>query len=1135
MMSSQGLASGAWRVFALVRLWGGLGMVGALLLLAIGAAAAERGPERPSLRHFWDSATPPRLESAEQERLTNQKRDEAIEQLERIIAKSEVRSPHRADLLYQLSELNLEKAKYFERKEVAKYEEAYRQYQEQRRRGQRIREPKEEHPDSERYRAQAMQVYETILKDYPSYDRRDEVLFALGYHLYDLGRREQGIARYLELIRSYPNSRLIPDTYLQLGNHYFDIANDLQRGRENYEKALASKVPKIYSYALYKLAWCDYNAGRPQDALAKLKEVVSYANTRGGEILDLKNEALADTVGLFVQLDRADQGIAYLEQNAPPDRRAKLITRLGIQLHDAGHHQSAIEVFKRLLASSPNQPDAPEIQKAIVRSYEGVRRRDRVREEVQLLAERYRPGSAWWQANQAKPQVLRTGFEVSEEAMRNLATEYHQEAQKTKSLATFRLARDVYSDYVEAFGSSTDPKWISDYVFNLRFYYAELLWALQQWDAAAAQYEAVVDFKIPDRVSAREISDQKYRARAAFDAVLAYDKLVRIERGLLPAPNLKEGQLVEVSENKGGLARSNQIDKREVKGAKQQPLTQYEQKLVAACDRFSRMFPNDANDIDIRYQAAVIYYDRKQYVEATRRLGEIIEQWPQEKRSQEAADLSMYVLEAQGEWAALSKLSRQFLQNKRLTKPGSEFAQRVQRVAEGSQYKWIDEVPYRREKKGLDAAREFDRFARDFPRSPNAPRALASGVLILNEAGQLDGAIEMGERMLREYRNSPLALKVLYGMARDYEKTAHFSKAAQAYANFVAACDRLGESSTQGAKAAENDETKEQSVLIAEAQRWLPDAQYNAALWWEALGQTDQASAAYRQYLTRFESNPDAPEIELRIAMILEKAERWREAAAAYEAFEKRHAKDRRISAAKHYWVKYRLLLANQQLGRSKQEALQDELLASYGRNGNEARSEDRVQIAYAHLRFAKIEPLWTGYTSIRLNRNSTLKSDLNVKQQRLQNLEREYVKVLEIGVGEYGIAALTRIGQSYLDMAENILSSPDPRGLNAEQLEIYRGELQNLASPLEQKAEEAFVKALAKAHELSIYNKWTLLAQQKIDKLHPGPDAAVPEVAYLGSESSATAPLQKDATPFPEVRSAGRPVQKQARLEVPR
>src|SRR3982074_2425330 len=80
MISSRGLASGAGRV---------LGMAGALLLAAISAAAAENAsPQRPSLRHFWESAAPPRLESAEQERLTSQKRDEAIEQLERIIAKS---------------------------------------------------------------------------------------------------------------------------------------------------------------------------------------------------------------------------------------------------------------------------------------------------------------------------------------------------------------------------------------------------------------------------------------------------------------------------------------------------------------------------------------------------------------------------------------------------------------------------------------------------------------------------------------------------------------------------------------------------------------------------------------------------------------------------------------------------------------------------------------------------------------------------------------------------------------------------------------------------------------------------------------------------------------------------------------
>jgi len=1128
MIGSQGLASSSGRVFATVGGRGVVGIGGALWLLSLGAAAAQTNPQRPNLRHFFESAAPARLESAEQERITNQKRDEAIQHLERIIAKTESGSPQKADLLYQLSELQVEKANYFEHKETEKYEEAYRSHQERRRRGESVPEPKEEHLESHRYRAEAIKVYESILKEYPSYDRRDEVLFALGYQLYDLGRQEQGIERYQELIRSYPQSRLVPDTYLQLGNHYFDVANDLTAARENYEKALATKLPKIYSYALYKLAWCDYNAGQPRRALQKLKDVVSFANTSGNEILDLKNEALADAVNLFVQLDQADQGLAYFEKNAPPERRVKLILRMGQQLHEAGRHQKAIEVFKRLLAASPDDPEAPEIQQSIVKSYEGLRQRDQVREEVRLLGERYQPGGAWWRANQSKPQVVRAGFDASEEALRTLATEYHQEAQKTKSLATFRLARDVYREYAKAFGSSPDPQWVSDYAFNMRFYYAELLWALQEWDAAAVEYEAVVDLKIPDRPTAREISDETYRASAAFDAVLVYDKLVRIDRGLLAAPDFRDGQLLEVPESKRTLIRPD-TSRRDLTGAKQEVLTEHERRLVAACDRFSQRFPDDPRNMDIRYQAAVVYYDRKNYVEATRRLSQAIERWPQEKRSQEAADLSMYVLEAQGEWGVLSKLSRQFLANEKLIQPGSEFAQRVQRVAEGSQYKWIDEVLYRREKKSAEAARQFELFARDFPRSPNAPRALASAMLILNEAAQLDRAIQVGQRMLDEYPNSPLTLKVVYSLARDYEQTARFANAAQAYANFVAAYDRIAEHAP--AKGAENEEAKESAALIQEAKRWLADAQYNAALWWEALGQTDRSSAAYQQYLTRFDDGAEAPDLELRIAMMLEKAGRWREAAVSYEGFERRHAKDRRVSAAKHYWAKYRLLLANQKLGRGKPEAMEQELLRSFGRMDKEARSDPRVQAAYAHLRFSKLEPLWTSYVGIRLNRNSTLKRDLDSKRRRLQELEREYVKVLAIGVGEYGIAALTRIGQGYLDMAENILSSPDPGGLNKDQLELYRGELQNLAAPLEEKADEAFAKALAKGHELAIYNSWTSLAKQKLDELHPTLEPPAPVVAYLGSESVHSAPLQKDVAP-PQVRSVARPTQKQARLE---
>src|SRR5262244_3126366 len=122
MIGSQRLASSAGRVVAAVGRRGVMGIGGALWLLLLTAAAAQTNPQRQNLRHFFETASPPRLENAEQERLTSQKRDEAIQQLERIIAKTESRSPQKADLLYQLSELQLEKARDLEHQETEKYE-----------------------------------------------------------------------------------------------------------------------------------------------------------------------------------------------------------------------------------------------------------------------------------------------------------------------------------------------------------------------------------------------------------------------------------------------------------------------------------------------------------------------------------------------------------------------------------------------------------------------------------------------------------------------------------------------------------------------------------------------------------------------------------------------------------------------------------------------------------------------------------------------------------------------------------------------------------------------------------------------------------------------------------------------------
>lgn len=1147
------------------------------------AAAATAKKDEPKKKQPEQRKGPaalkdvPQLEDAERDALADKKRDEQIDSAKKIIGKLQDGSPQKAEMYFQLAELYWEKSKYMYRKEMLDFQAEEKKVDEARNRGEKVADAKEDHRKSEMFRSETVRFYETILREYPTYDRKDEVLYSLGYNFYETGKKDAAVKRYEELIKNYPGSKFIADTYVQLGNHYFDIANNLARAKEMYEKAFVSTQPRIKSYALYKLAWCDYNAGEHEKALKKLQEVVDFAEKQGKTMTDLKNEALNDMVLMFVQLNRPDDAMAYFKAHAGKKKVTNLSTKLAYQMADAGHHESAIKTFRVLLADNPNAEGAPDFQQAVIKSYEGLRQREQVKAEVRKLAELYRPGSSWWAANASRKEVLRNGFNVAEEAMRTVVTEYHQEAQKTKSVDTYRLARDIYKQYVDAFASGADENFISDFAFNLRFYYAEILWALEEWEPAAQQYDAVVTFKIPARDTAKEASNEKYRQSSAYNSILAYTNLVKIERGVMQKTDVKATKVVDEKAKKGTVEKGQKITKRKASELKELPLTKVENLLVAACDRYNQLFPNNQEEIEVRYQAAVILYDKNHFVDAGRRMGDIIMKWPEERRSQEAADLTMAVLEEKEEWLELNKLSREFLANKKLAKGGAEFVKRTQGVVEGSQYKYVDEVIYKKEKNVQKAAEEYLKFVAEFPKSKNADRALTYAMVIAQEANQLDKAIEAGERVLKEYPGTNFELKVRYALANFYEKIADFQKSAEMYEAFIAAYDAwagpkalgyenvkelLKKEAEAAAKAAKTAKTakaapkadkkakpdkkgdkgavarkfetkeeeeaskKEREELLKEAQatdektksNWVADAQFNAALWWEGLGKSDKAISAWTRYITRFKDRKDVPDIAFNIGLIHEKDKKYAEAIKVYETWLTSYAKDNRVTDAKRLDVRYKLFqLFKQQKQQADMEKMAKEIAAAYPKLTAEEKKVDRALGAYANVRFFMLEPMWKTYTEIKFNKLATLKKDLQEKLKKIGEVEKAYTEVLAIGSGEYGVAALTRIGLAYGDFAQNFLDSPDPKGLDEDQLSMYRGELENKAFPLEEKAIEALEKALVKSYELSIYNEWTLLAQDKMNKYRPGLYAKVRDVPYRGAEFFATAGVEKAAGRAPE------------------
>ncbi len=1112
--------------------------------------AAAKQPEERKGPAKLDGKQSLKAEDVEREATADKKRDEQIEAAKKIIPKIEDGNPQKADLLFQLSELYWEKSRYLYRKEMLGFFNAQKEADEKKNRGEKVVEPKEEHRESELYRSETMRLYETILREYPTYERKDEVLFNLAYNQYDLGKRDLAVKRYEELLKSYPGSRFVADTYVQLGNHFFEVANILEKAKTYYEKAFASQNPRIKSYALYKLAWCDFNAGEHEKALKKLQDTVEFAEKQGKErsFTDLKNEALQDSIRMFVQLNRADDAMAYYKAHAGKKKQLSLIQKLAYQLQEAGHHDNSIKSFRYLLNDNAVSEAAPDWQQAVIKSYEGLRQRENVKTEVKKLAELYRPGSTWWKANESKKEVLRNGFNVAEEAMRTTVTDYHQEAQKTKQVETYRLARDIYKQYVDAFAAAEDENFVADQAFNLKFYYAEILWALEEWEAAAKQYDGVVAFKVPNRAEAKEASNEKYRQSSAYNSILAYDKLVKIERGVIAKSDLKEGQKVEETKKKGVVEKQAKIQKRSAKELEEKPLTTFEKQLVAACDSYNQLFPKNPDEVDISYQAAVVFYDKNHFVEAGRRFADVINRYPEEKRSQEAADLTMAVLEEREEWLELNKVARIFKGNAKLSKPNTDFTKRVGGIVEGSQYKYIDEVVYKKDKDPAKASELFLAFVEEFPKSDNADRALTYSMIIAREANKLDAAITIGERLLKEYPTTTFDLKAKAALAYFYEKMANFEKSAQAYETFVATYDlaagdkaigyenvkeqlkkereqREKEAKAAKGKAAANvittidlksikDEAKrkEREAQIKEAEALVADAQYNAGFWYEGVGQFDKAMAAYSRYIARFKDKKDAPEIAYNIGLVLEKQGKSAEAIKQFDSFLTSYAKDARVSDTRRLEVKYRQYLLHAKLkNQGEQDKLAKDLIAAYPKLKPEEKKNDRAMLAYAQTRFAALEPGWKAYADMKFKKMATFKTDLAAKQKKITELEAAYTEVLKIGNPEYGIAALTRIGMLYADFAQSINDMPDPPGLDEDQLGLFRSELENrYIFPVEEKAVEALEKALAKSYELSMYNEWTLVAQDKLNKYKPGFYGKPKDVPYRGSEFFVTAGFEK-------------------------
>lgn len=678
-----------------------------LLLQTAPALAGTDGPVRAL------SMTPKETQSAAYRAAAREKRGEAMAMLEQMLRTLPPQDPRHGELLFRLGELYAEEAQELRLDALGA----------------------DEGPvdpaliaASERWCGRAITTLERLLEQHPDYARADEATWALAGALDELSRHDEALQRRLALVRAWPDSALAQQAYVLIGERYFDTG-DVYRASLAYQRALTYKGDHWKAFTLYKLAWTQHNLGLEQERVETMLAAVVAStpapdqSARG--TIGLQEEAIKDLVGFLAETGDIDEARRVLTQIGRADLMPSMLARLGDKQAEFGRFEQAIVTWRRLLSEAPDAPTAPGVLARIAETQRKLGRPDLALATLEDSLKRYGPGSPWAAAQ--TPERAEATMEQIERELRGLAIAAHQQGKGSAPEAmkrSYALADHAYQLYLAHFAERPSG-------YEVRYAYAELLYATRRYDLAYAEYMAVVALDPKGR----------HAVFCAESAIFAAEKMVAAE----PAP--------------------------------QRGLSAADEALIRAADQHLALFPGPKTKA-LTYKVAWLLYERQQLQDASVRFRQVIALDPAAPEAEQAANLILDAYVLVGDWERLVEDARAFRDQPGLG--GAAFKQDVARVYENARLKQIETTvaaggEHRR------AADAFMAFYQEFPTSPNADLALNNAAARYAQARETASAMAARETLLDRFPGSRFYTENLAQLAYEVEGLADFPRAAALY------------------------------------------------------------------------------------------------------------------------------------------------------------------------------------------------------------------------------------------------------------------------------------------------------------------------------------------------------------------
>lgn len=948
------------------------------------------------------------------------KREDILKTLEAMAPLAED-PKEKADLLFRIAELHWEEAQYWSFESNRQDDRIARCLENKdeacRREAERVQ--KEYAQAKARHQAVAIERYKEVIVTHPEYERMDEVLFFLGHNLWEADQKEEALGAYRTLLTRFPNSKFAPDAYIAFGEWYFDNSEGkpdmLRSALEAYTKAASYTEARVYGYAIYKQGWCLYNLTDYAGAADKFKATVYYGEVTttvgGDDKMALVREARKDYVLAYSRFGDPAQARAAFHQVGGDEHVRTMLKQLAGIYYDDGKDKEAVLIYRELIRDQPLSPEAPFFQSRIVDSVMRVGNKRLTVEQARILVDIF--------LEVRKADVIRTredriamerAEELSERTLSSLAVNWHNEAKKTRDEETYELAGRIYADYLAIFPNS--PK-----AYHLRFFYGEMLYdPLERFEAAAQAYTEVALEDIERKVRGEEPG--QWFVPALEGAIFAHDQLVKQAEQTRPLPETDRKEPLPIPPEKQGF--------------------------LDAAARYVEHVPDGDMRVEVAYKAARIYYQYNHFDEAVEGFARIALEHPQHELAIYSAHLVLDAYNIQENWEAIDEWAKRFYAETRLHR--GNFRAELLEIIEKNSFQLIARLE--QAEKYSEAAERYVTFVREWPNSQLAGEALFNASVDFYKAGRIEDALEVRNRLIREYPKHKLVSQAIHLNASVYESIGDYAAAAGLYETYV---------DGWVARAAGYEEEKAKAALN------------DAGIFREALGDLDMALRNRQRYLELWPNDSASPAMALSVARLLSRTGAHNRALLELDAFEKRHIRD----ADKMILGENAIIEAYAARGNDRAASRIRERMLKYFRELSRARREalsPEAVDAVARAMLVETEPHYRWFRSIELALPERVMAQrLEAKANSLLEVERRYTAVVTLGAPAPAVCALTRIGKAYDHFARSLYEAPVPPGLTDEQEILYREALAEQAMPVETKSQEALATAVGKARELSL------------------------------------------------------------------